>query len=255
MTNERLRNTLNAKHINIEMLAMKTGVDPKTVQRWLSGRVPHQRHRWKIAELLSEKEEYLWPDKGNGENSGKPVTAEIVAAYAQRSDVPSPLWWELFTKATKQIDLLGFAMLFLPEQHPELSQLLREKSQKGCRIRIAVGDPSDQHVQERDDEEELEGTLAARIRSTIRHFRDLRHTPNIEIGLHRMPLYNSIFRFDDEMFVTPHLYKLHGSQAPLLHLRKLGPRGIFTDFATHFEKVWVTTIPAETSSEKQTEGK
>jgi transcriptional regulator with XRE-family HTH domain len=255
MTNERLRNALAAKHVSIEALARKTEVDPKTVQRWIGGRTPHQRHRWKIAEILGEKEEYLWPEEADQATGTAPATAEILAAYAQRTDVPASLWWELITKAEKQIDFLGFAMLFLPEQHPDLMPVLKEKSQKGCRIRIAVADPHTEYVQQRDDEEELEGTLPARIQSTIRHFKPLRQTPNIEVGLHRMPLYNSIFRFDEEMFVTPHLYKVHGSKAPLLHLRQLGQRGLFRDFASHFENVWVTTIPVETTLKQQSEGK
>jgi hypothetical protein len=37
-----------------------------------------------------------------------------------------------------------------------------------------------------------------------------------------VPLYNAIYRFDDEMLVTPYLYRLHGYQHPLLHLRQLG---------------------------------
>ncbi len=255
MTNDRLRNAMATKHISLEILAQKTEVDPKTTQRWINGRTPHQRHRWKIAEILGEREEYLWPEETNQTKGNTTVTTEILAAYAQRTDVPPSLWWELITKAEKQIDFLGFAMLFLPEQHSDLMPHLKEKSQNGCRIRIAVADPHSHYVQERDDEEELEGTLSARIQSTIRHFKPLRQTPNIEIGLHRMPLYNSIFRFDEEMFVTPHLYKEHGSKAPLLHLRQLGQRGLFKDFATHFENVWVTTTPVETTLKQQMEGK
>jgi hypothetical protein len=49
------------------------------------------------------------------------------------------------------------------------------------------------------------------------------------------------------MFVTPHLYGLHGSKAPLLHLRRLGPQGIFAKFAAHFDAVWATTAPVEQS--------
>jgi hypothetical protein len=47
------------------------------------------------------------------------------------------------------------------------------------------------------------------------------------------------------MFITPHLYGLHGSMAPLLHIRRLGDNGIFANFAKHFNNVWATTIPIE----------
>jgi hypothetical protein len=59
---------------------------------------------------------------------------------------------------------------------------------------------------------------------------------------HTAPLYNSVFRGDDEMYVTPHLYSVHGSRAPVLHLRALGPHGLFAAFATHFEAIWATTL-------------
>jgi hypothetical protein len=62
---------------------------------------------------------------------------------------------------------------------------------------------------------------------------------------HSTPMYNSVFRFDNEMFVTTHLYGLHGAKAPLFHIRRLGPHGIFADFAAHFENLWATTTPVE----------
>jgi hypothetical protein len=47
------------------------------------------------------------------------------------------------------------------------------------------------------------------------------------------------------MFVTPHLYGLHGSMAPLLHLRQLSNDGIFASFANHFNVVWAKALPLE----------
>jgi transcriptional regulator with XRE-family HTH domain len=242
MGNERLRQAVIAAHVDIDTIAEATNVDPKTVQRWLSGRVPHARHRWKVAELLKEHEDFLWP----ADEDVIPATAhtsEVIAAYAHRSDVLAHAWWQLFLRAKEQIDLLGYAMLFLPEQHPYLVDLLKEKAQASCKVRIAIAEPSSEDVRRRDEEERLGGTLPARIRTTLYHFRDLHNRDDIEVGYHATPMYNSIFRCDNEMFVTPHLYGLHGSKAPLLHLRRLGPHGIFENFATHFERIWATTIP------------
>ena len=61
MANERLRSAMAKAQADIEAITQATGVDPKTVQRWLSGRIPHPRHRWAIATLLGEDEGYLWP--------------------------------------------------------------------------------------------------------------------------------------------------------------------------------------------------
>jgi hypothetical protein len=104
-------------------------------------------------------------------------------------------------------------MSFLPEQHAGLTALLKKKGAASCKIRIALADPACRQVQERDEEEKLEGTLPALIKSTLYRFRDLWNCAGVEIRYHTAPLYNSLFRFDDEMFVTPHLYGLHGSKA------------------------------------------
>lgn len=243
MGNDRLRHAMASAHVDIEAITRATNVDPKTVQRWLGGRIPHARHRWTVAKLLHEREDYLWPQEEIAGTVATAQTSEIVAAYAHRADVPPSAWWQLFTRAEKHIDLLAFAMLFLPEQHPGLIALLKEKASNGCRIRIAIADPASRHVQERDAEEKLGGTLPARIQTTLYQFRQLHHHVNIAIHLHETPMYNSVFRFDDEMFVTTHLYGLHGSKAPLFHLRRLGAHGIFADFAAHFDNLWATTRP------------
>src|SRR2546423_6179473 len=245
MANERLKNAMAAAHVDIEAITRVTNVDPKTVQRWIGGRIPHTRHRWAIAKLLKEREDYLWSTNESKATATIAQTAEVVEAYAHRADVPVSTWWQLFLQAQNQIDLLGYAMMFLPEQHSRLVDLLKEKSQASCKVRIAIADPTSIDVQRRDEEEQLGGTLPARIQTTLYHFRGLRKCDNIEIRYHTTPMYNSVFRFDNEMFVTPHLYGLHGSKAPLLHLRRLGSHGIFANFAAHFENLWATTTPVE----------
>lgn len=239
MSNERLRDAMIAAHIDLDTISRETGVDPKTVQRWLKGRVPHARHRWKMAEMLKEHEDFLWPQDAHATNANS--SNEIAAAYAHRSDVSPNAWWQLFLQAKHHIDLLGYAMHFLPEQHARLTGLLQEKAAHSCKIRIALADPASTVVKMRDEEEELGGTLAARIQTTLYHFRTIRDCPGIEIRYHATTLYNSLFRADNQMFVTPHLYGLHGSKAPLLHLHKIEKDGIFSNFASHFETVWTTT--------------
>jgi hypothetical protein len=245
MANDRLRNAMAAQHVSVQDIADATRVDPKTVQRWMGGRVPHARYRALVSKLLREREDYLWPPNEHSTgNSSSEQIAEILAAYGQRAQVPPQAWWQLFAGAREQIDLLGYALHFLPEQLPDLPTLLLEKASQECRVRIALGDPDSARILERDQEEQLGGTLPARIRATLYRFSALTEVPGIDIRLHSAPLYNSVFRSDDEMFVTPHLYSVHGSRAPLLHLRRLGQQGIFAGFAGHFEAIWATTTPA-----------
>jgi pyocin large subunit-like protein len=40
MANERLRSAMAKAQADVEAITQATGVDPKTVQRWLTGRVP-----------------------------------------------------------------------------------------------------------------------------------------------------------------------------------------------------------------------
>jgi transcriptional regulator with XRE-family HTH domain len=101
MGNEHLHEALIAKRMAVEDIVHATGVDPRTVQRWLKGRVPHPRHRSKIAQLLNEREDSLWPLQGYNTPFAPARTAEIVAAYAHRSDVPPSAWWQLFLQAKK----------------------------------------------------------------------------------------------------------------------------------------------------------
>jgi hypothetical protein len=243
MANQRLRSAIERGRTSVEEVALKAQVDPKTVHRWLGGRTPHPRHRFVVAKFLHEDEDFLWPGAGRSPDTAA-ADAEIVAAFPYRSEFPVAKWWHLITSATRQIDLLGYTLYFLPLQHPELISTLQQKCEQGCKIRVAIADPESKFVADRDVEEDNTGlTLVARIRSTLKYFRPLLDCPGVEIRFQDSPLYNSVFRFDDQMLVTPHLYGTQGSAAPLLHLRRLGPNGLFSRFAAHFEAIWAHTTP------------
>jgi hypothetical protein len=147
--------------------------------------------------------------------------------------------------AHRNIDLLGYSMSFFPEQHSQLAQTLEEKCIRGLRVRIALADPESAEVAARDDLERLGGTLPNRIRATVVHLESLFSNNGVEIRFHDIPLYNAIYRFDDQMLVTPYLYRLRGFQHPLLHLKRLGPAGIFEAYAQQFEAIWAESRPVE----------
>lgn len=243
MTNERLRTAMAAAQTDLYQLATKVQVDPKSVQRWLAGRLPHPRHRWSVAQLLGQHEDYLWPDAYPAAAPGAVATPEVVAAYAHRADFPTAKWRDLFARATKRIDLLGYAMLHLSEQQPDLPGVLRTRCEQGCTVRIALADPESRQALERDSEEQLGGSLLGRIRTSLLYLRPLLGCSGAELRYHATPMYNSVFRFDDEMLVTPHLHAVPGYSAPLLHIRRLGPNGLFAGFAAHFDSIWTTASP------------
>jgi transcriptional regulator with XRE-family HTH domain len=131
---------MTAKGIEIETLARTVSVDPKTVQRWLTGgRLPHPRHRWKICDIFGQSEQELWPEVSLGA-SGSHHTSEIVAAYAHRADAPSQLWSGLLDRVRTNVDLLGYAMLFFPEQHPQLPGYsgTNARAASGCASRLPI---------------------------------------------------------------------------------------------------------------------
>jgi len=238
MTNTRLRSAMRTARVDVDAVAGSVGVDPRTVQRWLNGRVPHARHRWAVAKLLDDDESRLWPSVHPELASGSEATAEIVAAYGHRADIPVGTWSALIDGGRRQIDLLGYAHLFLPEQHVDLVSRIEKACAVGCRVRVMFADPDGEGVRERDVLEGFGGTLPARIRMAMTYMAGLNEIRGVQVRLHDVHLYHAAYRFDDEMIVTPHLMGAHGPQHPALQLRRLGPDGIFAGFAEQLERVW-----------------
>src|ERR1700746_3040570 len=95
-------------------LAARLGVDPKTVRRWLNGRVPYANNRVALADVLGIDEADLWP------NVGGPLTTslrpdELGAIYPHRWAIPRDVWMQLFKSAEHQIGVLAYSALFLAE--------------------------------------------------------------------------------------------------------------------------------------------
>ncbi|WP_433223949.1 XRE family transcriptional regulator [Dactylosporangium sp. CS-047395] len=229
-------------------LAAQVGVDAKTVDRWLSGRVPHRRSRLAVAECLGEEEGALWPAARPDQAAGAPALSEVVGAYAHRADVPHDLWVALLAGARQRIDLLGYAYPFVLELRPDAGRLIATKAAQGVAVRMGFADPDCAHVAERDALEQLNGSLPGRIRNALSFLGDLVDVDNISIGLHQVHLYSSIFRFDDQMIVTPYLYRARGYQHPALHLRKLSEHGIFSSYEEQFGEIWATVRPLEATT-------
>lgn len=244
---QRLESAMLRAQLDSTKLAEAVGVDAKTVNRWLAGRVPHKRTRIAVARLLDETEATLWPQKRPDLAAGAPATAEVVAAYAHRADIPNDLWVSMLVKANRRIDIIGYAYPFVLELMPNASDLIAEKCRGGATVRLAFADPTCRHVAERDALEQMQGTLPGRIRNALSMLGPLSETPGCDIGLHTSHLYNSVFRFDDQMIVTPYLIRARGYQHPALYLRKLSPHGIFSSFEDQVEQIWetATSYPKE----------
>lgn len=242
--NERLREAFLSAGLSYDDVAESMGVDPKTVERWVTkGREPFRKHRNRVATMVGESEGYLWPDAYTEREKGSASDSEVIKLYARRGLVPADLWLRLFDRAEQEIDILVIAGLFLPEQAPDLPDQLASKAEGGSRVRLAMADPSSTAVEVRADEEGIGAALRGRVENASAYFRSPEHDA-IERRLHGTTLYNSIFRFDDEMLVSTHVYGLAGAHAPVLHLKRIAGGEMFETYARAFERVWEAAVPA-----------
>jgi transcriptional regulator with XRE-family HTH domain len=233
--NEALRTALAAKSIDRIDVAAKLQVDPKTVERWLAGRLPHPSSRAALATLLDADEDELWPpaDKPHARRFGP----EIRAVYPHRWAVSRDVWHEHFASAEHEIDILVYSGLFLFEDSGML-QLFATKADVGVRIRILLGDPESPEVAKRSEDEGIADSVAARIHNAQALLKPLVAHDSVQIRLHRTILYNSIFRADNAVFVNPHIYGSPAATAPIIHLRHSADAALFSTYLDSFEQAW-----------------
>ncbi|WP_061290977.1 hypothetical protein [Herbidospora cretacea] len=234
---ENLRHALFRARLQPVDVAAALGVDPKTVDRWLKGRVPYPRHRWAVAELVKVNEADLWPDV----ISRGMIADEVQAVYPHRWAVPQAEWHELFAAATFKIDILTYSALFLAED-ARILRRLSERAGAGVEVRILVGHPDSAQAVARGEEEGIGGdVMVGRIRNAIRLFEPLRAVEGIEIRQHKTTLYNSLYRADADLIVNMHAYGVSAAEAPVLRLTINGAEGAASTYLASFEKTWATS--------------
>ena len=242
MRNERLRAALLEHGVTPAALGEELSVDPKTVQRWISGRIPYRRHRYIVATILGLDEEYLWPGALTKDQVAAASDSELLTAYPHRSDVPGPIWARLFTAAEREISVLVYSGLFLAED-VTLQNILANRARAGVRVRILFGDPDSPQVAQRGADEGVDDAMAAKIRNALVLYRTLRSTEGAEFRFHRTILYNSIYRGDDQLLVNTHVHGISAARAPVWHLRKVAGGEIAATYIESFERVWDTAVP------------
>jgi hypothetical protein len=248
MPNERLRDALSRSGHSYESLGDAIGVDPKSIQRWVThDRVPHGRNRHRASKELGESGTWLWPTAAAAGRSDEAARSELVQLYPRRSAVTPESWDRLFSKATTFIDILVYAGLFLPEQMPAAVELIRSKASDGARVRLLLGEPSSAAVAMRGIEENIGDAVAIKVRNALSLLkRPLAKAPNVTVRLHGTTLYTSTYRADDEMIVNPHVIGLPAAQAPALHLRRVAVGGLFDTYVAAYDRVWDDAKPAWT---------
>jgi lambda repressor-like predicted transcriptional regulator len=242
MPNERLRAALLEHGITPAALGEELGVDHKTVERWIAGRLPYRKHRYVVASALGVDEAYLWPGALSREQVAAASDSELLAVYPHRSDVPRDAWGRLFSSAERDIGALVYSGLFLAED-AGVQKILADKARAGVRVRILLGDPDCPQVAERGADEGVDDAMAAKIRNALVLSRVLRGTDGAEFRFHQTILYNSIYRGDDHLLVNTHVYGVPAAQAPVWHLRKIAGGEVAATYLDSFERVWDTAVP------------
>ncbi|MGW7030795.1 XRE family transcriptional regulator [Streptomyces xanthophaeus] len=240
---------MDEAHVNPRQLAARVGVTVKSVERWIAdgALTPHARNRHDTCRVLGVDEHMIWPEA---------VTTrvkvgsdrELVHAYPYRSACPSTVWARLAEDCTTDMFLAGYTSYFFWTQVPDFAGIVRRKAVNGCRVRFLIGDPGGEVTRQREVVEAAALTVSTRIRITLEHLARLGPLDRLEArfsapsdAVNHVGL--SVFRFDHEALVTPHLARVIGHDSPMLHLRRQGDRGMFDRFAEHAEELWERATP------------
>ena len=238
-SNERLRGAILTAGLTALEVATHVGVDPKTVERWITtGRAPHRTHRLRTAQLLKADDVFLWPSTASDRHTIGATQAELVALYPNRGAVPSETWFALAKSAKESIDLLAYAGSFLHDSLHGFMEILVEQARAGVRVRLLFGDPTSSAVTRRGDEEGIGDLMAARCRLTWSYLYPFIDTPGIEARMHGATLYNSVFRFDGTLLVNPHSYGAPASHSPVLHIERVPGGRLHLHYLAGFERTW-----------------
>ncbi|MFI8448269.1 hypothetical protein [Streptomyces erythrochromogenes] len=239
-----LRDAMARRGVTRTELARIVGVDVKTVDRWVDppSRTPHSPRRAAVAEVLGVDPGMLWPRAVRAAiKTG--ADREILAAYPYRNACPPTVWSSLLDGAQRDIVFAGYTSYFLWQEQPRAAERLRVKAEAGCRIRFLLGDPESEVTRRREEVEDVPLTVSTRIRITLDQLRKLGPLPGLEARFSEGHISLSVFRFDDEALVTPHIADQLGHESPLLQLRRLQPDGLFDRFAQHAETLWAAGRP------------
>lgn len=106
-----LRDAILASGLEVAEVARKVGMDPKSVQRWITtGRIPHTRHRRKACEILRREESELWPEVGPRREAAGNETALVGVIREAEPEAP-PIPPAMSASGSGQPDFDGIELL------------------------------------------------------------------------------------------------------------------------------------------------
>jgi transcriptional regulator with XRE-family HTH domain len=226
--NENLRRALLRAQLTDEDVAARLDVDPKTVRRWLEGRLPYLRHRWALAGMLALDETDLWPQV----RAAPTLPAEVRAIYPHRYNVPPEVWRGVFVAAQEEIGILADSALFLAIDEQILGTLI-SRVKAGVQIRICLRDPNWPGASD----------VAVRTRDALARYGSLCEGRNVQIRLHRVILNNAIYRADHELLVSQRAFGIRAERRPVVYLRRPVSGDMAAIYLESFDRIWADALP------------
>lgn len=238
--NETLCRALLQARLSEEDVAARLQVDPKTVRRWLEGRVPYLRHRWAIAAMLGVHETDLWPQL----RTTRTRPDEILAIYPHRDTVPRDVWLSVFGSARQEIGILEDAGLPVAADQP-IAAVLAERAAFGVNVRICLCNTSAPAAAQGVVGPRDAGASAVSFREALAIYAPLREKGDVEIRLHQGAAYSSIYYADDQLLVSQQAYSIPIQSAPVLHLQRAEGSDMAAAYVDAFEIAWAAArLPA-----------
>ena len=235
--NETLCRALLRARLTEEDVATRLQVDPKTVRRWLEGRVPYLRHRWALAAMLGVDETDLWPQM----HAAEAWPAEVRAIYPHLDAVPREVWLGLFGSAKQEIDILTVGEMAFAGDMAVIAALAG-RARTEVRVRICIGGTCEPRAEP--DAATVHGdTEPPTAAEHAALWVPLRQIGEVEIRQHQATTYHSIYRADNQLLVSQHAYGIPPQQTPVFLLQHGGGATMASIYLTEFERIWAESRP------------
>ena len=194
--------------------------------------MPYPKHRHAIAALVRRASPTCGPNAFSAERATAVAQSELVTIYPRRGAVPADLWRRLLDQATEQIGILAYGGLFLHELNPRLHQDADREGRGRREGRGAARRPGQRpRWPSAARDEGIGDSMAGKIRNVLAFYEPTARPRRDAVLYHDTMLYNSIYRFDDEMLVNTHLFGHPAAHAPVMHLRRLAGGDLFDTYA------------------------
>jgi transcriptional regulator with XRE-family HTH domain len=231
--NETLCHALLRAQLTEEDVAARLQVDPKTVRRWLEGRVPYLRYRWAIAAMLGADETDLWPQL----RAARTRPDEVVAVYAHRDTMPQDIWLRVLGSAQHEIGILDDASLSPVGDQPIIAAL-SDRAHSGVSVRICLYNSDASDVPQCTIQPENSNPPTTNMSDMLAVYAPLHEKGQVQIRQHRGVMYTSIYYADEQLLVSQHAYGIPAGQSPVLHLRCAEGGEMVTTYLDAFEHAW-----------------